>query len=155
MYDGLKVLHVLGVVLFLGNVTTGLFWHAHAARSRDPRLLAHAMEGIIRSDRIFTIPGVLVIVASGLGAAVAGGYPILGTSWILWSIVLFTLSGAAFSARVAPLQRRLLAFASEAAARGALDWQGYRRLALEWELWGAAALLTPVAALVLMILKPG
>lgn len=151
MYDGLKLLHVLGVVLFLGNITTGLFWHAHAARTRDPRLLAHAMEGIIRSDRLFTVPGVLVIVASGFATAVAGGYPILRTGWILWSLVLFTASGVAFMARVAPLQRELRALASSTTG---FDWPRYRRVARSWEAWGAFALLTPVAALVLMVLKP-
>jgi len=35
-----------------------------------------------------------------------------------------------------------------------LDWARYHRLARVWELWGAVALVTPVAALVLMVLKP-
>jgi len=154
MYDWLKLLHVVGVVLFLGNVTTGLFWHAHAARTRDPRLLAHAMDGIIRSDRLFTVPGVLVIVGSGLWTAIEGGYPILHTGWIAWSLVLFSVSGVAFMFRVAPLQRELRALSSAASAPGDLDWDRYRRLATAWEAWGALALLTPVAALFLMVLKP-
>ena len=55
----LKLLHILGVVMFIGNITTGVFWHKHAERTRNPRLIAHAMEGVIRSDRLFTIPGVV------------------------------------------------------------------------------------------------
>lgn len=151
MYHWLKLLHVAGVILFLGNVVTGLFWHAHAARTRDPRLLAHTVDGLIRADRLFTLPGVLVIVASGLAAAVLGEYPLLRTGWIAGSIVLFSASGLAFTARVAPLQRRLLALA----AAEPFDWEGYRRAARAWELWGAVATVTPVAALVLMVLKPG
>ena len=154
VYLLLKLVHVAAVIAFLGNITTGLFWHAHAARTRDPRLLAHAVDGLIRSDRLFTIPGVVVIIASGLVAAVAGGHPILGTPWILWSLVLFSLSGLAFVLRVAPLQVRLRALAQAGAERGPFDWDGYRRVALVWERWGLAALLTPVAALVLMVLKP-
>jgi len=151
MFPWLKLLHVAGVVLFLGNIVTGLFWHAHAARTRDPRLLAHAMDGIIRADRLFTLPGVLVILASGVGAAMVAGYPLLRTGWIAWSILLFSASGVAFAARVAPLQRRLLALASAEI----FDWAGYRRVALSWEAWGAFAAITPVAALVLMVVKPG
>lgn len=30
LYLWLKVVHVVAVVMFLGNITTGLFWHAHA-----------------------------------------------------------------------------------------------------------------------------
>lgn len=154
MYLWLKLLHVAAVIAFLGNITTGLFWHAHAARTRDPRLLAHAVDGIIRSDRFFTIPGVVVIIASGIGTAIIGGYPIVGTSWILWSLVLFAVSGLVFVLRVAPLQVQLRALAQADAEQGTLDWGRYRRLARTWELWGAVALLTPIAALVLMVLKP-
>jgi uncharacterized membrane protein len=32
LYLALKALHVFAVVIFLGNIITGLFWHAHAAR---------------------------------------------------------------------------------------------------------------------------
>ena len=66
MYLPMKVLHILAVVLFLGNIITGVFWHRHAERTRDPRLLAFTVEGIIRSDRLFTMPGVHVIIASGI-----------------------------------------------------------------------------------------
>jgi len=153
MFPWLKLLHVVGVVLFLGNVVTGLFWHAHAARTRDPRLLAHAVDGLIRGDRLFTVPGVVLIVASGVTAAVVGGYPLLHTGWIAWSILLFTASGVVFMARVAPLQRRLLALAS--VGPGSFDWEGYRRAARAWELWGAVATATPAAAMILMVVKPG
>lgn len=154
MYLWLKLVHVAAVIAFLGNITTGLFWYAHAARTRDARLLAHAMDGIIRSDRLFTIPGVVAIIASGLAAAIAGGHPIVGTPWILWSLVLFSVSGLVFVFRVAPLQVRLRALAQAGAERGAFDWDAYRRVARAWETWGLVALLTPVAALVLMVLKP-
>lgn len=154
MYLWLKLLHVIAVVAFLGNITTGLFWHAHAVRTRDPRLIAHAMDGIIRSDRLFTIPGVVVIIVSGVATAVVGGYPLLGTPWIFWSLVLFSISGVVFAIRVAPLQRQLRALAADSGNQSAFDWAGYHRAARLWEAWGALALVTPIAALVLMILKP-
>lgn len=154
MYLWLKLLHIAAVIAFLGNITTGLFWHAHAARTRDPLLLAHTMDGIIRSDRLFTIPGVVIIILGGFAAAIVGGYPILGTSWILWSLILFSVSGVAFVIGVAPLQVRLRALAQAGAEQGSFDWAGYQRLAHSWERWGAVALLTPITALVLMVLKP-
>jgi len=57
-------------------------------------------------------------------------------------------------ARVGPLQRRMRAFTQAAVQSGTFDHAAYRALALRWELWGAAALLTPAAGLVLMVLKP-
>jgi uncharacterized membrane protein len=154
MYLLLKLLHVAGVVLFLGNITTGLFWHAHAARTQDPRLLAHTMDGIIRSDRLFTMPAVIAIIVTGVAAALLANLPLLRTGWIAWTLLLFGLSGLAFGARVAPLQRQLRGLAEEGAQTGRFEYAAYRRLALRWELWGAVALLTPVGGLVLMVLKP-
>ena len=154
MYLWLKLLHVAAVLAFLGNITTGLFWHAHAARTRDARLLAHTVDGIIRSDRLFTIPGVVGIIVTGLATAIVGGHPILGTPWILWSLILFGVSGLIFVFRVAPLQLRLGALAQQGVAGGTFDWPRYQRLARTWELWGGLALVTPLAAFALMVLKP-
>lgn len=154
MYLLLKLLHIASVIAFLGNITTGLFWHAHAARTRDARLLEHTVDGIIRSDRWFTTPGVIGILVTGVAAAVYGGFPIFGTGWIYWTLILFGISGAVFGIRVAPLQRQLRAMAAEGAQSGSFDFQGYARLARHWEFWGAVALLTPLAGLVLMVLKP-
>jgi uncharacterized membrane protein len=154
MYLWLKLLHIVAVVVFLGNITTGLFWHSHAARTRDPKLLAHTVAGIIRSDRLFTTPGVIVILLAGFAAAAKGGFPLLGTGWILWTIVLFAVSGAAFGMRIVPLQRQLLALAQAGAGSGSFDYTAYAAVARRWERWGALALLTPAIGLVLMVIKP-
>jgi uncharacterized membrane protein len=154
MYAWFKLLHVVAVIAFLGNITTGLFWHAHAARTRDPRILAHTMSGIIASDRLFTIPGVFLILIGGIAAAILGNFPILHTVWIFWTLVLFTISGVAFMARVAPLQRQLRVMAEGGVQSGKFDYATYHALARKWEFWGAIALLTPVGGLILMVLKP-
>ena len=154
MYLFVKLLHIASVVLFLGNITTGIFWHRHAARTRDPRLLFHAMDGIIRSDRIFTLPGVLLIVVTGVWAAMLGGLPLLDTPWITISLVLFSISGLLFGIKVAPLQKQLRELARVGVESGTFNHAHYTVLAHEWEGWGAAALVTPLLAMVLMVLKP-
>ena len=153
MYLLLKSIHVLAVVMFLGNIATGVFWKTHADRTRDPRLIEHTLDGIIRSDRIFTVPGVFLIIAAGVGAALVGRLEMLGTGWILWPIVLFSISGIAFMARVAPLQRQMLDIA-RAGGAGQMNWMRYESLSRSWAIWGAIALLTPLAALFIMVMKP-
>jgi len=154
LYPIFKTLHVLSAVVFLGNITTGIFWKHWADRTRDARLIRSAAEGIIAADRLFTIPGVLGMVVFGFGAAGIGGLPMLRTGWILWSIVLFTVSGVAFMARLVPLQRQMAKLAAAGETSGKLDWESYGRLSRSWDAWGMFALLTPVVAAVLMILKP-
>jgi len=149
-----KLIHVIAVILFLGNIITGLFWKFHADGTRDPKVITHAFEGIIRADRWFTLPGVVAIVAAGIGAAIQGHFPILGTGWIFWSIVLFAVSGIAFTWKVAPLQVRIVNIARAGIDSGQMDWNLYHALSRSWEIWGLIAVGTPIAAVVLMVLKP-
>jgi uncharacterized membrane protein len=152
LYLSLKSLHIVSVVLFLGNIITGVFWKVHADRTGDLRARAQALDGIIKSDRIFTTPNVLVIVLTGVGTALAGRIPILSTPWILWSIILFGISGFAF-AFVAPTQKKLLANV-RAGIEGNWDQASYDALSKKWTVWGTVATAAPLIAVFLMVLKP-
>jgi uncharacterized membrane protein len=154
MYLTLKFLHIIGVILFLGNITTGVFWKAHADRTRDPRVIAHVLDGIIRSDRLFTIPGVVIILVTGLAAALSAGIPLLRTAWTGGGIALFIFAGIAFMSRVAPRQRQMLALARSTTDPGTFDWPAYDKLSRSWAIWGAAALFAPLLAAGLMVYKP-
>ena len=154
IYLALKLLHIVGAVVFLGNITTGVFWKLHADGSRDPRVIAHAIEGIVRSDRLFTVPGVIMILVGGFGAAIVGHLPLLRTAWLAGGILLFTVTGIVFMARVAPLQREMLIIARGGTGGGAFDWAGYERLSRKWAFWGSVALIAPALAAALMVFKP-
>ena len=148
-----KLLHIASVVIFLGNITTGLFWARHAHKSRDFSLVAATFEGIVRSDRLMTIPGVIGIVISGVATAIGQHVPILSTGWVWWGIVLFSISGIVFGMRVAPLQRKIVDLARKADSNQQ-DWDTYVQIFKKWELWGLVALIMPVIAMVIMVLKP-
>jgi uncharacterized membrane protein len=154
MYIALKILHVAAVVVFLGNLVTGILWKIHADQTRDAAIIRHTIAGLIRADRWFTIPGVVLILIGGFGAAVVGGLPLLGTPWILWGIILFSVSGIAYMGRVAPLQQKMLQVARSGVESGNLDWDRYRALSRSWNVWGTIALLTPDLAMIAMIAKP-
>ena len=150
-YNIIKLIHVLFVILFLGNITIGLFWKIIAEKTKDPDKIAFAFKGIIKADRYFTVPGVIIITLFGIGLAMHAGYPLLRTGWILWSIILFTISGIVFMAKLVPLQRKLAALASD---KENFNWDEYHKLSKEWDVWGYIALLTPWVATVLMVIKP-
>jgi len=151
-YFLLKSLHVLSVVLFLGNIITGVFWKLHGDRG-DLRARAVALEGIIRSDRWFTLPGVVTIIVTGVLLAMTLHYPLLRTLWIVWALVLFGVSGVMFQFFVAPLQKKLLANV-RAGIDGNWNESEYRGLSRAWQLSGAVATLAPVIVVFLMVMKP-
>lgn len=148
-----KLLHIVSVVVFLGNISTGLFWAARAHKSRNLDQIASTFDSIILSDRWLTVPGVIGILVSGIAGAMVGNWPILGTGWILWPAVLFLTSGLIFGTWVGPLQGKILTLARSADS-SEQSWTMYCKLYRSWELWGFAALLTPLLALVIMVLKP-
>lgn len=147
MYLIWKLIHIAGVVLFLGNITVGVFWKAYADRSRNAAIMASTMDGIIAADRVFTFPGIILLLIGGFGAAFAGGIPILATGWLLWGIVAFILAGLAYGP-LSRTQRRI-----SIAAHGG-NFQEYEELSKGWVFWGTLALIFPIIAFVLMILKP-
>src|SRR6187397_1286256 len=106
-YSYLKLIHILAVMIFLGNIITGLFWMHIAVKTKDLKIIIFTIKGIRDADRYFTIPGVIVITTFGLLAAIFGHYPILRTGWIFWSIIMFSISGLSFMIKVAPLQKKI------------------------------------------------
>lgn len=153
IYSLLKLLHVAAVILFLGNIITGHFWMHIALKTNDPKIILHTIKGVIRSDRLFTVPGVIFITAGGLVAAISGSIPILRTGWIFWSIILFSISGVVFSWKLAPLQKKIYNLLVNQEGLNDADWLFFNKVYLEWKIWAFLALALPTAALVMMILK--
>ena len=147
MYLALKLAHLIGVVLFLGNITVGVFWKAFADRTGDLRIMGYTMDAIVRADRIFTIPGIVILLIGGIGAALVGGIPFLSTGWLLWGISAFILSGICFG----PLSRAQKQIATAAHAGNLAEYERYSK---GWTLWGTLALVFPIIAFIIMILKP-
>lgn len=153
MYLILKLVHVAAVIIFVGNISVGIFWKAIADRTRDAAIIAHTTQGIIGADRVFTIPAIFVLLIGGFGAALVGGIPILSTGWILWAIVLFIIAGIAFGP-LSRTQRQLAAEARAGAGSGNMDWGRYKALSNKWNFLGLIALATPLLAVAIMVLKP-
>jgi len=153
IYLLLKTIHILAVILFIGNITTGLFWMHYAVRTKNQTVISRTIKSIIQADKIFTIPGVVVIVASGIGLALYAHYPMLKLGWLLWPILLFIISGISFGVKVAPLQNQISKLISIPEIVTDSDWQIFNKLLKSWDVWGLVALLTPFAAFGMMVLK--
>ena len=150
-YNYIKLLHILFVIIFLGNITVGLFWKMFAEKTKDSDKIGFAFKGIIKADKYFTLPGVIGITLFGVGGALHGGLPIMGTGWILWSIILSIISGTAFMVKLVPLQKKLGALISD---KEKFNWDEYHSLSKQWDFWGYVALITPWIALILIVIKP-
>jgi uncharacterized membrane protein len=154
LYRWMILLHVIGVVVFFSNAIGALFWQRRASRSRDPRLIAHAFSTLNAGDLWITPIATLMIVVTGIVVAVVAGLPLLGTGWIVWSIVAFSLAGLLFLAGALPVQIRLAGWTAASVGREGFDWPRYEREARRWAFWAHTSLGLALLALALMLLRP-
>lgn len=152
-YTYLKLVHLIPVMLFLGNIVTGLFWMRFAVKTKDLKIINFSMRSIIKLDRYFTIPGVIIITAAGILAAIYGNFPILRTGWIFWSIIMFSISGLIFAIKLIPLQKQIYDLTLNKETPNDFDWSNFGKTYSAWDMWGLMALLTPFAAFIMMVLK--
>jgi uncharacterized membrane protein len=78
----LRVLHVAGAVLLLGNVTVTGVWAAYLYRARDRIPFRPVARAILWSDLIFTVGGGTLLTVSGILLVLRRGYPVAGTPWL-------------------------------------------------------------------------
>ncbi|MBI2258604.1 MAG: DUF2269 family protein [Flavobacteriia bacterium] len=92
-YHWHKILHLFGVILFVGNMFVGPFWFIYAYYSKDVKLLQFSNKLLQVTDSYLTIPGVALTVINGLFLASIYG----GTSkqpWLFYSIFLLLIMWA-------------------------------------------------------------
>ncbi|MGD8306598.1 MAG: DUF2269 family protein [Ignavibacteria bacterium] len=152
IYLIVKLVHVLAAIIFLGNITLGFFWKFRAEKLNERQRIEETFTSIIKADRLFTMPGVVILLIFGIGSAQLLGYNLITTGWIFWSIILYVISGLAFMIKVVPVQKKILKLTSD---ENNFNWDEYKKLSAQWNLWGTIATITPWIATVLMILKPG
>ncbi len=149
-----KFVHILGIVLLLGNITVTAVWKVFADRTRDASIIAFGQRLVTGTDFGLTIPGIVLTIVGGYGAMVEARYDFPGPAWLLWSQIWFVVAGLIWLVMLIPIQVKQARMAREFSDTGAIP-DAYRLLARQWIAWGLVATVPMVSALYLMIFKPG
>jgi uncharacterized membrane protein len=152
-YNAFKVVHLIGVIAFLGNIIVTAVWKILADRTGDPRVIAYAQRLVTLTDWIFTAGGVVLIVLGGYGMAFTAGIDPRGQFWLVLGQALFGVSGLIWVAVLIPTQIAQARAARLFAAGGTIP-ESYWRLARRWMVWGGIATLIPLANVYVMVFKP-
>lgn len=151
MYSAFKFLHLLGVVLLIGNVTASAVWKVFANRTKHPVIIAFAQKLVTYTDWSLTLGGVLLLAGGGYGMVVIAGLDPMA-SWLLWGQILFAVSGVIWLTKLIPIQVAQARSASRFENSGEID-SDYWRLCRSWILWGAIATVPLVLATWVMVEK--
>lgn len=151
----LLAVHVLAAVITIGPVTVaaGMFPPAArraAAAPDDPAGLA-TVRTLHRICRVYA--GIAVAVPV-FGLATAGSLHVLGSAWLITSIVLTALAAAVLGARILPRQGAALS-ALGGPARGAAQSDAVLRTARQLGMYTGLFNLLWATVTVLMIIRPG
>jgi uncharacterized membrane protein len=152
-YEAFKVVHLFGVVVFLGNIIVTAMWKAMADRTGDPRIIAYAQRLVTVTDWVFTAGGVALLVVGGYGMAAAVGLDVRHTTWLLWGQALLAVSGLIWVLVLIPTQIAQARLARTFAGGGSIP-DSYWRHGQRWMIWGIIATVVPLINLYVMVFKP-
>jgi hypothetical protein len=153
----LLAVHVLGAILAVGPVTIAASMLPAAARAAiaapgDPGKGA-VVRVLARITRVYSVIGIIVLV---FGFATAGVMDVMGSTWLIASVILTAVAAGILIGLILPGQRRALtaldgAVTAPGAGTEGLDARLTRRLAMHTGIFN----LLWAAVVVLMIYRPG
>lgn len=150
-YSLWKTLHVLGAVLFVGNILVTAVWKSLADRTRNAAVIGFSQRLVTITDIVFTATGAVLLAGTGsVLAARLGGFH---DNWLLWGVALFAGAGITWLFVLVPVQTTQARLARGFAHGGEIPPR-YWKLARIWMVAGCVASLLPLAALAVMVAKP-
>ena len=151
-YFVLKFLHIVGASVLLGTGAGIAFFMLMAHLTGRASLIAGVARIVVIADFIFTATAVVAQPVTGVLLAWNVGYSLLD-SWILWSIVLYVVTGA-FWLPVVWMQMRMRDLAQEAVRTNTGLPRSYHHLFWWWFAFGFPAFGAVVAIFWLMTARP-
>ncbi|XXF74929.1 DUF2269 family protein [Myxococcaceae bacterium GXIMD 01537] len=148
----LKLLHLLAVVVFLGDIVVTAVWRLLADRTREPRVIVYALRLMEISDKYLLTPSAMVLGVTGYLRAHLQGIPLGSSPAFVSAQVLFMVSGAVWSLALRPIQARQLVMAESLGASDA-SFADYLLLTRRWFFWGLVAMLSAFGSMALMVIR--
>lgn len=151
-YLFVKWLHILSSTLLFGTGLGSAFYMYFVSRTRDPQAIAVVARYVVIADWVFTTPAVILQPLTGFYLVYLASFP-LDTPWILWSVVLYLVAGAAWLP-VVWMQIRMRDMAAAAVGLRKPIPERYWRYLRIWVALGIVAFGSLVAVFYLMAAKP-
>lgn len=146
----IRVLHVLAAVVLLGNLLMAPFWRKRLVALGGVQARAAANRSVRVADLIFTLPGWVVVLVTGIILIIYRG---MQGGWLHLSLLLFLGWLILWHVLVLRARKAMLAQAEEAASGG----QAPAELAQheqQWQQWSYISAGIVVLILILMVTRP-
>jgi len=152
MERNILFIHILGAVIFLGNIIVTFFWKIMANRSNDASVLAWSQGMVTKTDRFFTALGATLLAMSGYYYAASLKLSVM-EPWLLSAQIAFYGSAFIWAIILLPIQHKQFKLSKDFRQGEDIPEQ-YWSLARKWNIFGTVATILPITALYLMVVKP-
>ena len=147
-----KWLHILSSTVLFGTGLGSAFYLFFASRTRNAQAIAVVSRHVVIADWVFTTPTIILQPLTGFYLVTLTGLP-LTAPWIVWSLGLYLLAGAAWLP-VVWMQIKMRDMASAAAKEGGPLPPRYWQFLRLWVALGVVAFAALVVVFYLMVAKP-
>lgn len=155
-YQSLKMLHLFGVIIFMGNIIVTAWWKTMADRTRDYRVIAFAQRQVSLTDKVFTFGGVVILSAAGFGMVFHMNENVMkevyAERWLWWGYTLFIASGVIWFFVLIPTQIIQSRMAKKFVVTGIIP-ERYWLWGKIWIVFGVLATVIPLANIYWMVIK--
>jgi len=132
------VAHLIGMVMFMGNLMISSVWKLSAERSKHPTLICFALRQVAMTDLVFGAAGISLMFFSGIVIASMQGLS-WSSSWLMGSSGLFALACGLWLGVMVPVHARQKMMSIDIAA-GRPIASRYWQLSWIWFIAAAASL---------------
>ncbi len=150
----IRVVHVLAVVVLLGNLLMAPFWRKRLAALGGAQARAAANRSVRVADLIFTLPGWVVVLATGIVMIITRGWT---HGWLDLSLALFLGWLVLWHVLVLRARKAMIVQADEVAANPQIPTERVTELAQherQWQWWSYLSAAIVILILILMVTKP-
>ena len=147
----LKVIHVLGAVLFLGTGLGSAYYKYRATATRNVHVVAWVDQEIVRADWIMTVPSGVIVPVTGLLMVYLYGISIF-ESWVFLGISGYLLAGITWLP-AAKLQIVMRTISAECLAKNEPLPESYFTAQKRWFLLGFPSFSATLIAVWAMVFK--
>jgi uncharacterized membrane protein len=146
----MKILHVLAVVVLLGNLLMAPFWRKRLAAVGGAQARAAANRSVRVADLMFTLPGWVVVLATGIMLIIYRG---MHGGWLHLSLLLFLGWLVLWHVLVLRARKTMIAQAEDAIGKEQVPAE-LAQHEREWQQWSYVSAGVVVLILILMVTRP-
>jgi uncharacterized membrane protein len=143
-------MHLLGLVMFLGSIIGYIVVNGMSGKSANLEVVSFAKDFVYLGTRIITVPGMWILILTGIILSYSSGYKIGANGWLKAKLLisLFIILNATFL--IVPATKELAHIAADSVVKVALN-PNMSKFQMKEDIFGTINVIGILVNLILVI----